>query len=115
MPKRRRGEGWGENIMDMMGSWFLGVVDLDVLHEGDHFLLLSEQLLEVQVLFDEGELLEELFDHLVLVEERTDNSEVELLDPLFSLLPAFLLFLLLSHLFFLYLLQLLVVLRFSRC
>lgn len=90
------------------------MVDLDVLDECDHFLLLREQLLEVQILLDERELLEELLGQLVLVEERTNDSQVVLLDPLYSLSPAFLLLFLLVQLFLFYLLQPLVVLRLSR-
>lgn len=90
------------------------MVDLDVLHEGDHFLLFCDQLLQLQVLLDEGELLEELLGDLVLVEEGADHSEVVLLHPFYFLPLAFLLLLLLFQLLLFYLLQLLVVLRLSR-
>lgn len=91
------------------------VVDLDILHECDHFLLQSDQLLEAEVDFDECELLEELLGDLVLVEERTDDSEVILLHTLYFFSLAFLLLLLLLQFFFFYLLEFLVVLRLGCC
>lgn len=91
------------------------MVDLDVLHECDHFLLQRDQLLEAEIGLDECKLLEELFGDLVLVEECTNDSQVILLYTLYFLSLAFLLLLLLLQFFFFYLLELLVVLRFGRC